>query len=193
MFPNPSREAGAKVEFLFQSCKLSVKFILGNFNPPNSTKPPNPQRTPPLAGRKGKTFFCLRQAFPEIFFSTFSRQTAMQLQRTSPSMRVQKYTLFSHMQAFGGSFFARKGTFPINAWKPTRWAGNFFSPFRKDPASRGDAPGRKGARGAHSPSRRHAIPASHRHPGRWPEASAVPGRDYSTRQIKALTLLKNII
>ena len=75
LFLNPVsvfQEAGAKVEFLFHSRKLFLKFFLKKFSSPFLLRSlPVCQWTPALAGRKGRFFFYIRQAFLEKNFNLF--------------------------------------------------------------------------------------------------------------------------
>ncbi len=66
------QEAGAKVEFLFHSRKLFLKFFLRNFSFPYFSKAcQSVNELPLLRGAKVCPFFYIRQAFREKNFNLF--------------------------------------------------------------------------------------------------------------------------
>ncbi len=122
-----SREAGAKVEILFDSCKLFLKFFSRNFHSLKSFQSAGFYSGFPLVrGAKVSRFFVSGKLFGKKILSLSFFSCLHQILRTSPLLRVQKYTLFPVLQAFRRSFFIFFFVFILRCWKLGGCGGKFF-------------------------------------------------------------------
>ena len=101
------QEAGAKVEFLFESCKLFLKFFFGNFYIPFPSKSTcqSLNELPVLRGAKVKTYFISGKLSDEKIFDLFYLTSCFQYLKNFAVIAGAKVAPFSACASFLLLFF----------------------------------------------------------------------------------------